>query len=107
LGPRRPGPAAALGVVRVGKLWDLTQPKPGPRRSLVQHRAPPWQAETRLDAVESRADALLACGRHQETLAELEALTAARADLRSHLLRTSGNQPEPRRQLIRTAAAAV
>ena len=30
----------------------------------------------RLDAVESRLDALLACGRHRETLAELENLTA-------------------------------
>jgi DNA-binding SARP family transcriptional activator/pimeloyl-ACP methyl ester carboxylesterase len=30
----------------------------------------------RLDAIESRLDALLACGRHQETLAELENLTA-------------------------------
>jgi DNA-binding SARP family transcriptional activator/pimeloyl-ACP methyl ester carboxylesterase/class 3 adenylate cyclase len=32
--------------------------------------------EARLDAVESRVDALLACGRHQETLAELGELTA-------------------------------
>jgi DNA-binding SARP family transcriptional activator/pimeloyl-ACP methyl ester carboxylesterase len=33
-------------------------------------------ADARLDAVELRVDALLACGRHQETLAELEELTA-------------------------------
>jgi DNA-binding SARP family transcriptional activator/pimeloyl-ACP methyl ester carboxylesterase len=32
--------------------------------------------EARLDAAESRADALLACGRHHETVAELEELTA-------------------------------
>ena len=32
--------------------------------------------DARLDAVESRVDALLACGRHQETIAELEELTA-------------------------------
>ena len=31
--------------------------------------------EHRLDVVESRVDAQLACGRHQETVAELEALT--------------------------------
>jgi DNA-binding SARP family transcriptional activator/pimeloyl-ACP methyl ester carboxylesterase len=31
--------------------------------------------EHRLDVVESRVDAQLACGRHQETIAELEALT--------------------------------
>ncbi len=33
-------------------------------------------ADARLDAVESRVEALLGCGRHQETVAELEALTA-------------------------------
>ncbi|HEY1004507.1 MAG TPA: BTAD domain-containing putative transcriptional regulator [Streptosporangiaceae bacterium] len=32
--------------------------------------------DARLDAVESRVEALLACGRHQETIAELEELTA-------------------------------
>ena len=32
--------------------------------------------DARLDAVESRVDALLACGRHRETVAELEELTA-------------------------------
>jgi DNA-binding SARP family transcriptional activator len=32
--------------------------------------------DARLDAVESRVDALLACGRHQETIAELAELTA-------------------------------
>jgi DNA-binding SARP family transcriptional activator/pimeloyl-ACP methyl ester carboxylesterase len=34
-------------------------------------------ADARLAAVESRVDALLACGRHQETIAELAELTAA------------------------------
>jgi DNA-binding SARP family transcriptional activator/pimeloyl-ACP methyl ester carboxylesterase len=33
--------------------------------------------DARLDAVESKVDALLACGRHQETIAELEQLTAS------------------------------
>ena len=33
--------------------------------------------EERLGALESRIDALLACGRHAETVAELEALTGA------------------------------
>jgi DNA-binding SARP family transcriptional activator len=40
---------------------------------------PRWRArleDARVGAVESRVDALLACGRPQETLAELEELTA-------------------------------
>jgi DNA-binding SARP family transcriptional activator len=51
--------------------------------------------ERRLAALESRAEALLACGRHRELIGELETLTAAhplprRAPARRPLLRAAG-----------------
>ena len=59
----------ALALWRGQALADL-----GDRLFAVTERA--RLADARLDAVESRVDALLACGRHQETIAELEELTA-------------------------------
>ena len=61
--------------------------------------------ERRLAAVESRAEALLACGRHRELIAELETLTAAhplRERLWSHrmlALYRAGRQAEALRRL--------
>ena len=59
----------ALALWRGPALADL-----GDRLFAVTERA--RLADARLDAVESRMDALLACGRHRETIAELEELTA-------------------------------
>jgi DNA-binding SARP family transcriptional activator/pimeloyl-ACP methyl ester carboxylesterase len=59
----------ALALWRGPALADLGDPL-----FAVTERA--RLADARLGAVESRMDALLACGRHQETVAELEELTA-------------------------------
>ena len=59
----------SLALWRGPALADLADPLfAGTERARLE--------DARLDAVEARVDALLACGRHQETLAELEELTA-------------------------------
>ena len=59
----------SLALWRGPALADLADPLfAGTERTRLE--------DARLDAVEARVDALLACGRHQETFAELEELTA-------------------------------
>ena len=59
----------SLALWRGPALADLADPLfAGTERARLE--------DARLNAVEARVDALLACGRHQETLAELEELTA-------------------------------